>query len=42
MYAKFQSDSAHCSVKLRYYIVRGSMLLSVYIVNGHSAQGYDV
>jgi hypothetical protein len=39
MYAKFQSYSAQCSVKIHHYVVRGSTLSSVYIVNGHSAQG---
>jgi hypothetical protein len=42
MYAQFQSYSAQCSVKLHHYAVRGSMLLSVHIVNGHSGKGYDV
>jgi hypothetical protein len=38
MYAKFQSYSAQFTVKQHHYVVRGSMLLSVHIVNGHSAQ----
>jgi hypothetical protein len=42
MYAKFQSYSAQCNVKLHRWIIRGSMLLSVHIVNGHGTQGYDV
>jgi hypothetical protein len=42
MYAKFRSYSAQCSFKLHRYVVRVSMLLCVHIVNGHSAQGYDV
>jgi hypothetical protein len=31
MYAKFQSYSAQCSVKLHHYIVCGSILLSVHM-----------
>jgi hypothetical protein len=42
MYAKFQSYSAQCSVKLYHHIIRGSMLLSVHIVKSHSAQVCDV
>jgi hypothetical protein len=42
MYAKFQSYSAQYSVKLHRNIVRGSMLLRIHIINGHSTQGYDL
>jgi hypothetical protein len=43
MYAKFQSYSVQSSVKIHHYsIVRGSMLLSVHVMNDNSPQDYNV